>query len=79
MSKNNDYTTRNLMDYEYLKDHYKLIATELSKKTALEILDLKQAINFIGWFEENNATRFFVIEKNEETTFDFSQNFVDFV
>ena len=31
MSKNNDYTKGNLLDYEYLKDHYKLIAIDLSK------------------------------------------------
>ena len=32
MSKNKDYTTGNLLDYEYFKDHYKLIAVDLSKK-----------------------------------------------
>ena len=26
MSKNNDYTIGNLLDYEYFRDHYKLIA-----------------------------------------------------
>ena len=31
MSKNNDYTTGNLLDYEYFKDHYKLMAIGLSK------------------------------------------------
>ena len=31
ISKNNDYTTGNLLDYEYFSKHYKLIATELSK------------------------------------------------
>ena len=36
MSKNNDYTTGNLLDYEYFKDHYKLIATDLSKQIELE-------------------------------------------
>ena len=30
MSKNDDYTTGNLLDYEYFKDHYKLIAIDLS-------------------------------------------------
>ena len=76
MSKNNDYTTDNLLDYEYFKDHYKLIAIDLSKQTELENLDLKQQINFIGRLEENNATMFFLIEKKEETVFDFSQNSV---
>ena len=32
MSKNNDYTTGNLLDNEYFKDHYKLIAIDLSKQ-----------------------------------------------
>ena len=76
MSKNNDYTTDNLLDYEYFKDHCKLIAIDLSKQIDLENPDLKQKINFIGRLEENNATMFFIIEKKEETTFDFSQNCV---
>ena len=76
MSKNNDYTTGNLLDYEYFKDHYKLIAIDLSKEIELENSDLKQQINFIGRLEENNAIMFFIIEKKEETTFDFSQNSV---
>ena len=72
MRKNNDYITGNLLDYEYLKDHYKLIAIDLSKQIELENPDLKQQINFIGRLEENNATMFFIIEEKEETTFDFS-------
>ena len=67
------------MDYEYFKDHYQLIAIDLSKQN----FDLKQHINFIGRFEENNATMFFIIKKKEKTTFsqnsqnsDFSQNSV---
>ena len=62
MSKNNDYTTGNLLDYEYFKDHYKLIAIGLSKQIELGNPDLKQQINFIGRLEED-ATMFFIIEK----------------
>ena len=76
MSKNNDYTTGNLLDYEYFKDHYKLIAIGLSKQIELENPDLKEQINFIRRVEENNATMFFIIEKKEETIFDFSRNSV---
>ena len=36
MSKNNGYTTGNLLDYEYFKDHYKLITIDLSKQIELE-------------------------------------------
>ena len=42
----------------------------------LENPNLKQQINFTGRLEENNATMFFIIEKKEKTTFDFSQNSV---
>ena len=76
MSKNNDYTTGNLLDYEYFKDNYKLIAIDLSKQVELKNPDLKQQINFIGRFEENNATIFFIIEEEKESTFDFIQNSV---
>ena len=78
-SKNKDYTTGNVLDYEYFSKHYRLIAVDLSKQIELENLDLKEQINFIGSLEENNATMFFITEKNEETTFDFSQNSATFV
>ena len=76
MNKNNDYTTGHLLDYEYFKDNYKLISIDLNKQIELENPDLKQQINFTGRLEENNATMFFITEKKEETTFDFSQNSV---
>ena len=65
MGKNNDYITGNLLDYEYFKDHYKLIAIDLNKKIELENPYLKQ-INFTGRYEENNATILFIIEKKKK-------------
>ena len=65
MSKNNDYTTSNLLDHEYFLKHYKLIAIDFSKQVELENPDLKQ-INFIGRPKENNATMFFIIEKKKK-------------
>ena len=53
MSKNNDYTTGNLLDYEYFQDHYQSIAIDLSKQIELETFDLKQQIRFIGRLEED--------------------------
>ena len=47
MSKNSDYATDNLLDYEYFSKHYKLIAVYLSIQTELENFDLRQQINFI--------------------------------
>ena len=74
ISKNNDYTTGNLLDYEYFSKHYKIIAIDLRKQIKLENPNLKQQINFIGKLEADRATMFFIIEKSEETTFEFSQN-----
>ena len=75
MGRNNDYTTGNLLDYEYFLKHYKLIAIDLSKQVELENPDLKQQINFIGRLKrDEGATMLFIIEKSEETTLEFSQN-----
>ena len=75
MSKNNDYTTGSLLDYKHFSKHYKLIEIDLSKQIELEKSDLKQKINVTGKLEEDNgATMFFILEKSEETTFNFSQN-----
>ena len=73
----NDYTTGNLLNFAYFKKHYKLIAIDLSKQTKLK--DPPQ-INFIGKLLKNTgATMFFIIEKSEETTFNFSQNSVTII
>ena len=42
MSKNNDYTTGNLLGYEYFPNHCKLVVIDLSKQIDLENPDLKQ-------------------------------------
>ena len=48
ISRNNDYTSSNLLDFAYFKENYRLIATELSKQTKLKD---PQQINFIGKLE----------------------------
>ena len=75
MSNHNDYKTGNLLDFGYFKENYKLIAIDLSKQTKLKD---PQQINFIGKLEnhDHGATMFFIVEESEETTFNFSQNFV---
>ena len=78
MSNNNDYMTGNLLDFAYYKENYKLIAIDLSKQTKLKD---PQQINFIGKIEgqNNGITMLFIIERSEETTFNFSQNSVKIV
>ena len=75
MIRDNDYTKVNLLDYDYFNTHYKLIAIDLSNQ---DVNLNKQQINFIGKLEQN-ATIFFIIEKQEETTLKFSQNSVAIV
>ena len=72
MSNNNDYKTGNVLDFAYFKENYRLIAIDMSKQTKLND---RQQINFIEKLDKDNgATIFFIIEKSEETTFNFSQN-----
>ena len=74
MSNNSDYTTGNLLDYVYYKKYYRLIAIDLSKQTKLKD---PQQINFIGRLLRNTgAIMFLLIERSEETIFNFSQNSV---
>ena len=68
-----------LLDYEYLSKHFKLIAIDLSKQIELEKADLQQQINFISKYEDDRATMFFIIEKSEKTTSEFSQNSVSII
>ena len=74
MSRKNDNTTGNLLDFVYFKENYKLIAIDLSKQTKLKD---PQQISFIGkLLNTRGATMFFIIEKSEETTFNSWQNSV---
>ena len=81
ISKNDEYTTGNLLDYDYFKKYYKLIAIDLSKQQVLqENEDLIQQINFIGRLDINanaSANVFIIIEKKENTILEFSQNFAN--
>ena len=62
ISRNNEYTTGNLLDYDYFKKHYKLNAIDLRKQQVLqENEDLIQRINVIGRLTEA-ANVFIIIE-----------------
>ena len=66
-----------MLDYNYFKKYYKLIAIDLSKQQVLqENEDLIQHINFIARLEEE-ANVFIIIEKKENTILEFSQNFAN--
>ena len=55
IGKGDDYTTGCLLDYQYFKDHYQLIAVDLSKQKELE----------------TNSQVSTVLEKSNETVFEF--------
>ena len=77
ISRNSECTTGNLLDYDYFKKYYKLIAIDLSKQQVLqENDDLIQQINFIGRLEQASNV-FIIIEKKENTILEFSQNFAN--
>ena len=73
ISRNNEYATGNLLDYD------KLIAIDLSKQQVLqENEDLIQQINFIGRLTEA-ANVFIIIEKKENAILEFSQNLANII
>ena len=76
--KGDDYTTGCLLDYSYFKDHYKMIAIDLSKQQALDADPRAiQQINFTANLDRaGNTTMFFIIEEAKETVLDFSQGTV---
>ena len=79
ISRNNEYTTVNLLDYDNFKKYYKLIAIDLSKQQVLqENEDLIQQINFIGRLTEA-ANVFIIIAKKEKTILEFSQNLANVI
>ena len=65
-----------MLDYNYFKEHYKMIAIDLSKQQELNF-DPKaiQKINFTG-NRENQSTIFFIIEEAKEAVLDFSRGTV---
>ena len=61
MSRNNDDTTGNLLDYSYHQKYYKLIGIDLSRQINMTI---PPQINFTGKIEEDDgATMLFITEK----------------
>ena len=70
MSRNDDYTTGNLLDFSYHQNYYKIIGIDLSRQTNTSI---SQQINFIGKLEEGDgAIMFFIDEKQHKVILNFS-------
>ena len=69
--KGDDYTTGYLLDYKYFKDHYQLIAVDLSKQKELNAHP--RAIQQIEFYEklETNSQVCTVLEKSKEIVLEF--------
>ena len=52
MSRNDDSTTKNLLDFSYHQNYYKLIGIDLLRETNTNI---PQQINFTGQLEEDDG------------------------
>ena len=77
--KGDDYTTGCLLDYQYFKYHYQLIAVDLSKQKELDADPRAiQQIEFYGKLETNSQVCT-VLEKSKETVLEFYKGTASFV
>ena len=69
--KGDDYTNRCLLDYQYFKDHYQLIAVDLSKQKELDADPRAiQQIESYGKLETSSQV-FTILEKLKGTVLEF--------
>ena len=70
LSRNYDFTIRNLLDFSYHQNYYKLIGIDLSRHTYTSI---PQQINFVGNLKQvDGATMFFIAKKQQKKILNFS-------
>ena len=69
--KGDGYSTGYLLDYKYLKDHYQLIACNLSKQKELDADP--RAIQQLEFYDmlSTNAQTLTVLEKSKENVLEF--------
>ena len=74
-----DHTAGCLLDYSYFKDHYEMIAVDLSKEQVLDAdpTAIQQINTTANLDRAGNTTMFFIIEEAKETAFEFSQGTVN--
>ena len=68
IGKGEDYTTGSLLDFNYFKKHYKLVAVDLSKQKELDADPRAiQQKYMLG----TNSTIYWILEKSKETILEF--------
>ena len=71
IGKGEDYTTGSLLDYNYFKEHYELVAVDLFKQRELDADPRAiQQIDFKYMLGTNSAI-YWVREKSKETILEF--------
>ena len=71
IGKGKDYNTGSLLDYNYFKEDYKLVAVDLSKQKELDADPrVIQQIEF-KYMLGTNSTIYWVFEKSKETILEF--------
>ena len=71
IGKGDDYTTGCLLDYQYFKDHYNLLAVDLSEQKELDADSRAiQQTEFYRMLKTNSQVRT-VLEKLKETMLEF--------
>ena len=67
-----------LLDYNYFNNHYKMIATDLSKQQALDAdpTAIQQLSFTTNLDRDGNRTMFFIIKEAKKTNLDFLQGTV---
>ena len=71
IGKGEDYTPGSLLDYNYFKKRYKLVAVDLSKQKELDADPRAiQQIEF-KYMLGTNSTTYWVLEKSKETILEF--------
>ena len=71
IGKVEDYTTGSLLDYDYFKRNYKLVAVDLSKQKELDADPRAIQQIELKYMLETNSTIYWVLEKSKETISDF--------
>ena len=66
MSRNDAYTTLNLLDYLYHQKYYKLLLIDLSRQTNTSI---PHHINFIGKLEKGDGVAIFFVTETLKNLF----------
>ena len=71
IGKGEDYATGSLLDFDFFKKHYKLVAVDLSKQKELDANPRAiQQVEF-KYMLETNSTIYWVLEKSKETILEF--------